>query len=290
MHCYLCHSNNFSERKGEVRDAPLIKILECNQCGLVSLDSTSHIQSGFYENSGMHGDEPKPIEEWLKETHWDDERRFEQLKTFLPNKCILDFGCGAGGFLAIAKNLAANAVGVELERRVQVYWRDSEITVLPTIDGAAGASTGGYDLITAFHVIEHLPDPCVILKQLGLMLKPDGRMVIEVPSANDALLTLYDCEAFQRFTYWSQHLHLFTAATLNTLIEKAGLKMISVQHHQRYPLSNHLYWLSQGKPGGHRKWSFLNWEEVSHAYAQLLASIGRTDTLIAHIERYNTGF
>lgn len=151
---------------------------------------------------------------------------------------------------------------------------------------AASVSGGeGYDLITAFHVLEHLPDPREILKQLGGLLKPDGRMVVEVPSANDALLTLYNCEAFQRFTYWSQHLYLFTASTLTTLIKQEGLKVISVQHYQRYPLSNHLYWLSQDKPGGHMQWSFLDTAEVNHAYAQSLASIGKTDTLIAHVEK-----
>jgi len=286
MQCYLCHSNNFSERKGEVRDASSMKILGCNECGLVSLDSNSHIQSGFYENSGMHGNVLRPIEEWLKETYWDDERRFEQLKSFLPNKGVLDFGCGAGGFLAKAKDLVSNAVGVELERRVQDHWKDSEITILPSIDEAKDASReGGYDLITAFHVVEHLSDPREILKKLGALLTLDGRMVIEVPSADDALLTLYDCDAFQRFTYWSQHLYLFTASTLAALIKQAGLQVISVQHYQRYSLSNHLYWLSHGKAGGHKQWSFLETAEVNHAYAQSLASIGKTDTLIAHVGR-----
>jgi 2-polyprenyl-3-methyl-5-hydroxy-6-metoxy-1,4-benzoquinol methylase len=61
-------------------------------------------------------------------------------------------------------------------------------------------------LITAFHVVEHLPDPRAILKALANMLAKNGRMVIEVPSSEDVLLTLYDSDAFQRFTYWSQHL------------------------------------------------------------------------------------
>jgi len=138
-------------------------------------------------------------------------------------------------------------------------------------------------LTTAFHVVEHLPEPREILKKLGTLLTPGGRMVIEVPSADDALLTLYDCNEFQRFTYWSQHLYLFTASTLTTLIKQAGPKVISVQHYQRYSLSNHLYWLSQGKPGGHKQWSFLDAAEVKCAYAQSLASIGKTDTLVAHI-------
>ena len=56
------------------------------------------------------------------------------------------------------------------------------------------------------------------------MLAKNGRMVIEVPSSEDVLLTLYDAEAFQRFTYWSQHLYLFNAETLRRLAEQAGLR------------------------------------------------------------------
>jgi cyclopropane fatty-acyl-phospholipid synthase-like methyltransferase len=284
FNCYLCKGTKFTERPGEVRDDLSLKIMECAQCGLVSLDSAAHIQPGFYEDSGMHGDEPKPIEEWLRETQWDDKRRFEQLKSFLPNQQILDFGCGAGGFLAYAKDLVANAVGVELERRVHDYWKDSEITIFSSIDESIGALRGGrYDLITAFHVVEHLSDPRETLKQLAVLLKPDGRMVIEVPSASDALLTFYDCNAFQRFTYWSQHLYLFTASTLTELIKQAGLNVVSIQHYQRYSLSNHLYWLSQGKPGGHKLWSFLNDPILNNAYANKLGTLGLCDTLIAEI-------
>lgn len=102
-----------------------------------------------------------------------------------------------------------------------------------------------------FHVVEHLPDPRAILKTLASMLAKNGRMVIEVPSSEDVLLTLYDSDAFQRFTYWCQHLYLFNAETLRRLAEQAGLRIVSIQQYQRYPLSNHLYWLSQDKPGGH---------------------------------------
>lgn len=65
-----------------------------------------------------------------------------------------------------------------------------------------------YDLITAFHVVEHLPDPRTTLKELSSLLSPEGYLIIEVPSSEDALITLYDCDAFQKFTYWSQHLYL----------------------------------------------------------------------------------
>ena len=159
MSCYLCQSSGFTSRKGEVRDAPSMQIIECENCGLVTLSSTSHIVPGFYETSGMHGAEPTPIEVWLKETEWDDQRRFDMMKAMLPNKTLLDFGCGAAGFLQRASNLATEVTGVELETRVRDYWA-GQINIVPSIEAAGG----GYDLISAFHVVEHLPDPRDILE------------------------------------------------------------------------------------------------------------------------------
>lgn len=279
MNCYLCETSNFHTTKGRVRDNPALSILECANCSLVFLSSLKHIDDSFYENSGMHGAELVPIPAWLKETGWDDQRRFEMVKPMLPNKRLLDFGCGAAGFLRRAKALAAEVTGIELETRVREYWA-KQINIVSSIEDAGD----GYDLITAFHVIEHLPDPRDMLNKLARLLKPQGRMVIEVPSSEDALLTLYDCDAFQRFTYWSQHLFLFNSTTLATLARQAGLRIVAIQHYQRYPLSNHLHWLSQGQPGGHQRWAFLDNEEMTRAYANTLAALGKTDTLIAHLE------
>jgi 2-polyprenyl-3-methyl-5-hydroxy-6-metoxy-1,4-benzoquinol methylase len=279
MDCYLCESTNFVSRKGQVRDAPDLKILECAHCGLVALSSLGHIQTGFYENSGMHGAEPEPMPTWLRETDWDDQRRFDMLKPMLSNKKLLDFGCGAGGFLNKAQFLSGTVEGIELELRVREYWAD-RITIHPDVESAGK----DYDLITAFHVIEHLPDPVDILKSLADKLSKKGRMIVEVPSSEDALLTLYDSEAFQHFTYWSQHLFLFNAETLRRLAEQAGLRVVAIQQYQRYSLSNHLHWLSQEKSGGHQKWTFLDRPELKSAYSNALAAIGKCDTLIAHFE------
>jgi 2-polyprenyl-3-methyl-5-hydroxy-6-metoxy-1,4-benzoquinol methylase len=122
MNCYLCDNTGFKERKGRVRDAAELRILECTSCGLVTLSSLEHIKPGFYENSGMHGEAIDSIEAWLKETEWDDQRRFDMLKPMLVNKKVLDFGCGAGGFLNKAAQLAAGVHGIEPERRVREYW------------------------------------------------------------------------------------------------------------------------------------------------------------------------
>ena len=137
-----------------------------------------------------------------------------------------------------------------------------------------------YDIITMFHVLEHLPDPRTTLRKLSRFLKDKGQLIIEVPSAEYALLTLYGCEAFSHFTYWSCHLFLFTLNTLKELALQVNLKMNYIRQIQRYPLSNHLYWLAKGKPGGHENWHFLDSKQLNKAYEDQLSKLGKCDTLV----------
>jgi len=277
--CYLCGHSDFSRRSGSVRDATSLQILECGNCGLVALSSLQHIQDSHYANSGMHGDLLPSVDAWLRESEHDDKRRFDMLESSLVNSRVLDFGCGAGGFVLRAGQLAAEVVGIEPEHRVREHWGDR----LCIRSGLENAGTG-FDLITAFHVLEHLPDPRETLKRLSGLLARRGRMVIEVPSSEDALLTLYESDAFQHFTYWSQHLFLFNSETLRNLVQQAGLRVITIRQLQRYPLSNHLHWLSRGRPGGHKQWSFLDTPILNEAYANSLAALGKCDTVVAFIE------
>ena len=80
---------------------------------------------------------------------------------------------------------------------------------------------------------------------------------------------------------------LFNNDTLKTLAEQAGLKILEVNYFQRYPLSNHLYWLSKGQPGGHKEWGSLNSPELNDEYAKALAKIGKSDTIIGIFEKEN---
>ena len=111
MECYLCGSKKNFKRKGHPRDNKLISVLECSECGLVFLDNFDHIDENFYEESNMNNEEFQcnSIKEWLEETEIDDIRRIEQHKSKFQNKKVLDFGCGAGGFLKRAKIIEIKA-------------------------------------------------------------------------------------------------------------------------------------------------------------------------------------
>ena len=285
--CYLCGSTEFNTRPGSVRDNTELEVLECVSCGLVFLSSFDHIRDGFYESSEMHGGEEMPdIQTWLKETEWDDERRFQYLKSVLPNRKLLDFGCGAGGLLLKARDMVATAHGVEPEIRLSSHYQSHGLTVFQNLsDISNDIRKGGYDIITMFHVLEHIPDPKLILGELSEILANDGQIIVEVPNADDALLTLYNNEPFSNFTYWSCHLFLFTPKTLKMLFAQINLKVNYVKQIQRYPLSNHLYWLANGRPGGHQKWHLLDSPELHAAYEKQLAAIGKCDTILASVSK-----
>lgn len=273
--CYLCDGSRFQTRPGKVRDSDALEVLECLSCGLVFLSSFDHIQEDFYEDSGMH-DTGWDLSTWRKESAPDDERRYNFLKDRLQGKRVLDFGTGNAGFLIRAADIVEEASGIEVEKKHYAAFEKEGLKIFPD----AEAVEGRYDFITLFHVLEHLPDPRAVLKSLGTKLAKGGRLIIEVPSADDALLKLYESKAFSEFTYWSCHLFLFTPGTLKTLGEQAGLKVDIVDQVQRFPLSNHLHWLSKGKPGGQKEWAFLDEDGASERYEKRLAKIGHCDTLM----------
>lgn len=285
--CYLCGGTEFKKRPGSVRDRPELEVFECASCGLVFLSSFDHIGDSFYESSEMHGKDALDIQAWIRETEWDDERRFQYLKSALPNQRLLDFGCGAGGFLLKMRDLAATAHGVEPETRLSSHYKSHGLTVFQNLsDVPNDIGMEGYDIITMFHVLEHIPDPKSILAELSEMLADSGQIIVEVPNADDALLTLYKNKPFSNFTYWSCHLFLFTSKTLRTLFTQVNLKVNYIKQVQRYPLANHLYWLVNGKPGGHKKWHFLNSPNLHASYEKQLAAIGKCDTILASVSRY----
>jgi 2-polyprenyl-3-methyl-5-hydroxy-6-metoxy-1,4-benzoquinol methylase len=102
-----------------------------------------------------------------------------------PGMRLLDVGCGAGFFLRIARRLGAIVEGVEPS---SVGAARASATGLSVFNGnleqyvAAGQRRGAFDLITANHVLEHVPDPVGDLRRMRGMLAPNGTIWIAVPN------------------------------------------------------------------------------------------------------------
>ena len=267
----------------KVRDRNDVKVLRCNHSGVIYLSSTNHIEQSYYnDKKGTSYWSSNTREGALKDTYIDDTRRFNQFKELITNKKYLDVGSGLGGVLDYMKTLAKEVGAVEPQDEIRELLKSLGYQVHKSIDSVPAKST---EVITLFHVFEHLTDPLGSLKQLHTALADNGKIVIEVPHARDILIETFQLDSFKGFTFWSEHLILHTRKSLENFLAAAGFKNITVTGFQRYPLANHLYWLNKGKPGGHTQFIQLRNAGMENEYANLLNTIDQTDTLIAIAEK-----
>ena len=215
------------------------------------------------------------------EDHSDARRRANDFQYLWSGRKVLDWGCGRGNFLRLVNSMggATSLYGVELQ--------ESFIDEL-NYDGIVCARDlrtlhEEFEICFMFHVLEHLPDPITSLQEVRASLDPQsGLLVVEVPHANDFLLKHLDNRPFRDFTLWSQHLVLHTRESLKLLLTASGFVAEIVFGVQRYGLSNHLQWLSQGKPGGHKSpLAAIEDLDIKNAYASALVRLDANDTLIA---------
>lgn len=270
------------EHKG-TRDNENINIKMCTKSKIRWLDlqhSKNYSEESLEEYLVGTDIKNLSLDEIRKETFKDDKRRTEYVENILNGdntRNILDFGCGTGGFLNLLKN-KYNSYGVEMSDIYRNLLNNDELKVYKSIDEL----NIKFDIICLWHVFEHLDDPIGVLTQIRNYLKIDGIILIEVPHAKDILMTRYNNLEFKKFNYWSEHLILHTKESLKKFIEKSNLKVNYITGIQRYNLSNHLYWMSNNKPGGHRKWIDLSTPILDKEYENILININSTDTLIAH--------
>jgi len=267
--CYLCGLSRDSATRIHrgTRDDSSIDVYRCDNCGLVYLDKQKEID---YENGGAHRS-TKTVPERIEDHLADDLRRVGYVRS--THSKALDYGCGAGGFLrALSHRMDAQVTGVEIDSAVKrCYSNNRNVQIVSSIDGLAEK----YDLITVWHVLEHLVDPIAILRQLRSMLTPDGRIMVEVPNADNALLTDYRSTRFADRSYCAMHYYGFNDHTLGRIFDIAGLRYES-KHIQRYDVANAVSQMT-----GCLEPAFLKNEILYHQYAHALSNAKKTDTIVA---------
>lgn len=283
MRCRLCGDSHIEIIHKGTRDRNDIDVMRCQGCGLVFL-SKIETSNTYYEDGDMRAD--MDFLEWRTVTKADDERRFLHFKEAMKGRAVMDFGCGNGQFLDMAKRGAETAgiVGVEKDSEARNFIRSEGIECYEDISQVPAQHK--YDIIFMFHVIEHLAEPEICLGGVKRCLSPEGNIIIETPNADDALLSMYGSKAFADFTYWSPHIFLYNESTLTMILERAGLEIVSREQIQRYPLANHLRWLAKGLPGGGMaEYQEMNVTKLNEAYTEVLQGLGACDTLLFTAKR-----
>jgi len=263
----------------KVRDRDDIFVYKCNRSEILFLSRSDHMDLSHYENQDQLKywkalDRKQAVLNCLE----DNKRRFHEFRDFIANKKWVDIGTGTGGILDLMGPVAKEFYAVEPQEFARKSLEDEGYKVFKSINDI---SQKNFDVVTLFHVFEHLTNPIESLTTLQDNMADHGTIIIEVPHARDFLISFLDNEAFKNFTFWSEHLILHTRKSLEVFLREANFKNIQIKGIQRYPLANHLFWLAHGKPGGHNHWKCLKESNLDNAYENILSSLDMTDTLIA---------
>lgn len=146
------------------------------------------------------------------------------LSKFNQKGKVLDIGAGTGDFLVAAKNEGWNITGIEPSDKAKEIAISKGVTFSYSLENLEDHT---FDVITMWHVLEHVPDLDFQMQQLKRLLKPNGTIIIAVPNFKS-----YDANHYKSF--WAaydvpRHLWHFSKTAIEKLFAKQNMKLIKVK-------------------------------------------------------------
>ena len=138
------------------------------------------------------------------------------------NKRLLDVGAGTGDFLTEAKKYGWEVAGVEPNELARLKSSEKGVALLQNLDAIPTGDK--YEVITLWHVLEHLPDlESQIAKLVGL-LTDNGTLVVAVPNFKS-----FDAKYYKEF--WAafdvpRHLWHFSKRSVQSIFAKHGMRLV----------------------------------------------------------------
>jgi 2-polyprenyl-3-methyl-5-hydroxy-6-metoxy-1,4-benzoquinol methylase len=136
---------------------------------------------------------------------------------------LLDIGAGTGEFLSVAKNNGWNVTGIEPSPKAKAIAENKGVSFVPNLDSISSQS---FDVITMWHVLEHVPDLDHQINELKRIVKPNGTIIIAVPNFNS-----FDAKHYGKF--WAAfdvpiHFWHFSKTAIQKLFKEKNLNLIDV--------------------------------------------------------------
>lgn len=150
-------------------------------------------------------------------------KKVKTIEAYYPTGTLLDIGCGTGEFLNAAKQRGWQTHGIEPEpspRHYAIQQYQLNVTDEASLETLPDHA---FDVITLWHVLEHVPHLNERIQQLNRLLTNKGILVIAVPNAAS-----WDARKYGPF--WAaydvpRHLYHFSPASLETLLAKHGFSV-----------------------------------------------------------------
>jgi len=207
----LCGSNDFkliSKKDSKSKDELIVCL--CKVCSMVSQNPIPTEQEvEQYYATEYRQDYKQVFEPKLKHVYRAGNLALNRVgfltKNGVTSGKLLDAGAGGGEFTYVSSQLGFDSTGIEPNIGYSNYAKDQYQANVKT--GQLADIDDNFDVITMFHVMEHIPDPVEAFKKLYDLLSSGGSLFIEVPNIETHSQSPVN-------TFFKAHIHYFSAATL----------------------------------------------------------------------------
>jgi SAM-dependent methyltransferase len=205
-----------------------VALLRCTTCGTAVTDAPAAAE--LYESGDYAPGPPRGARAAAPLLRAFDAQRLRFARELAPPPArLLDVGAGRGRFVAHARARGYDADGIEPSARGVTGARDSYGVALTRagIDDAQ-IGPGSVDVVTLWHVLEHLDDPGGALARIHGWLRPGGGLVVGVPNLGSLQARVGGARWFHLDL--PRHRTHFTVAGLRAALAGAGFEVVAVHH------------------------------------------------------------
>jgi len=147
---------------------------------------------------------------------------------------VLDIGCGSGGWLYEQKMQGHDTYGVEISKQASDLANTMGLNVFCGNLEDAAFENDYFEIIHMNHVLEHVHDPASVLKEIGRILHPLGKVFIRIPNF-DSLESQHYKNSYRELDV-PRHLYHFSLDSFSRLVDKCNLTVSKVNN-LNYPNS-----------------------------------------------------
>jgi len=259
--CPVCDNETFTvflECPDHFLSKEIFAISKCNNCGFLFTNPRPKARklSSYYKSDDYisHSNSRKGFQnllyQWVR--NYTIAGKLKLINTYKQQGSILDIGCATGEFLNYCKTKKWNALGIEPDESARQKGIEKYSLVIEDESHLTTISKDSFDVITMWHVLEHVPLLNERIDQLHKLLRADGYLFIAVPNANSQDAKFYN-------SFWAaydvpRHLYHFTKDTIALLFSKHSFDLAKI-----VPMKFDAYYVSMlSEKHIHLKNSFFN--------------------------------